>query len=110
MNLGQVQHHSSYGMPMVTMGMPGPTWGSTEPPQVRGTTHHTVPRVRDWHRLHHQIHPCCLPREMENMCIRGPEGRVTGGQDEHPTARRHVPSLSICVLDSLLVHESERTN
>lgn len=55
----------------------------TELPRVEGPTHHTVPRVRNWQRLHHQVYPGCLPRKTKNMSVRGPKGRVSGGQDKH---------------------------
>lgn len=68
-----------------------PSWRSTDLSGVKGTTYHTVPRVRDWHCLHHQVHPCCLwgenreyvhqrvPRGMsqDTMNTQYPEGTST---------------------------------
>lgn len=90
-------------------GDPGP-WAQsrgTELPRVEGTTHHTVPRVRNWQRLHHQIHPGCLPRKTKNTSVRGPKGRVQVTKAPTPGA---IPSGSACVPDSLAVQKSLRTN
>ena len=95
------------GRRTVTPGVHRQSWGSTELPWgSKGTTHHTVPRVRDWHCLHHQIHPCCLRRKRKNTHVRGPHGVCC--QEEHPTLGG-MSLAPVSVLGSLLVHKSERT-
>lgn len=58
------------------MGTLGPSWSSTVFPQVTGTTYHAVACVRNWHRLYHQIHTCCLPRKTRDWPSEGSEGAL----------------------------------
>lgn len=69
---------------------PGPRCSSTELPRGKGTTYHTVSRVRNWHRLHHQIRPCGLSRKTNTAHQRAPRG-VAQEDTTGTSTQRRVP-------------------